>query len=104
MLRQALATSSRALRSTPTIAASRALLRPQLQTAAPAISIRSFQPAASRWYSESKEASEAKEAPAAEGKAEAKEGDKNGESDAVAQLKNDLDAKDKEARDWKVRI
>ncbi|OTA06846.1 mitochondrial co-chaperone GrpE, putative [Trichoderma parareesei] len=105
MLRQALATSSRALRSTPTIAASRAFLRPQIQNAAPAISIRAFQPIASRWYSENKEATETKEAPAAEQKAEEKtessEGDKNGETDAVAQLKKEIEAKDKEARDWK---
>ncbi|KAH6610173.1 molecular chaperone [Trichoderma cornu-damae] len=102
MLRQALATSSRALRTTPSIAASRALLRPQLQTAAaPAISIRSFQPAIGRWYSESKESAEPKEAPAAEETAEAKEGEKDGDSDAVAQLKKDLEAKDKEAREWK---
>ncbi|KAM0463552.1 hypothetical protein ACHAPV_002091 [Trichoderma viride] len=101
MFRQAIATSSRALRSTPSIAASRAVLRPQFQTAAPAVSIRSFQPAASRWYSESKESTETKEAPKAEEKAEAKEGEKNGETDAVAQLKKDLEAKDAEARDWK---
>jgi molecular chaperone GrpE len=107
MLRQALATSSRALRSTPTIAASRAFLRPQIQNAAPAISIRAFQPIASRWYSENKEATETKEAPAAaeqkaEEKTESSEGDKNGETDAVAQLKKEIEAKDKEARDWKV--
>ncbi|KAM0516742.1 hypothetical protein ACHAPE_005376 [Trichoderma viride] len=101
MFRQAIAASSRALRSTPSIAASRAVLRPQFQTAAPAVSIRSFQPAASRWYSESKESTESKEAPKAEEKAEAKEGEKNGETDAVAQLKKDLEAKDAEARDWK---
>lgn len=107
MFRQAIAASSRALRSTPSVAASRAVLRPRLQTAAPAVSIRSFQPAASRWYSESKESkesTESKEAPKAEEKAEAKEGEKNGESDAVAQLKKDLEAKDAEACDWKVRI
>lgn len=101
MFRQAIAVSSRALRSTPSIAASRAVLRPQFQTAAPAVSIRSFQPAASRWYSEAKESTETKEAPKAEEKAEAKEGEKNGETDAVAQLKKDLEAKDAEARDWK---
>ncbi|KAL6910336.1 GrpE domain-containing protein [Trichoderma evansii] len=101
MFRQAIATSSRALRSTPSIAASRSVLRPQFQTAAPAVSLRSFQPAASRWYSESKESTESKEAPKAEEKAEAKEGEKSGESDAVAQLKKDLEAKDAEARDWK---
>ncbi|UKZ86174.1 uncharacterized protein TrAFT101_002012 [Trichoderma asperellum] len=101
MFRQAIAASSRALRSTPSIAASRAVLRPQLQTAAPAVSIRSFQPAASRWYSESKESTETKEAPKAEEKAETKEGETNGESDVVAQLKKDLEAKDAEARDWK---
>lgn len=104
MFRQAIASSSRALRSTPSIAASRAVLRPRFQTAAPAASIRSFQPAASRWYGESKESSESKEAPKAEEKAaEAKEGEKSGETDAVAQLKKDLEAKDAEARDWKVR-
>lgn len=80
------------------------MLRPQFQTAAPPVSIRSFQPATSRWYSESKESTESKEAPKAEEKAEAKEGEKNGETDAVAQLKKDLEAKDAEARDWKVRI
>ncbi|KAL7805869.1 GrpE domain-containing protein [Trichoderma gracile] len=107
MLRQALATSSRALRSTPTVAASRAFLRPQIQNAAPAISIRSFQPIASRWYSDNKEATETKEAPAAnqkagEEKTESSEGDKNNsETDAVAQLKKEIEAKDKEARDWK---
>ncbi|KAL7937425.1 GrpE domain-containing protein [Trichoderma chlorosporum] len=100
MLRQAFATSSRALRST-SIAAGRAILRPQIQTAAPAISIRAFQPVASRWYSEAKETSETKEAPAAGEKADAKEGEANGESGEVAQLKKDLEAKDKEARDWK---
>ncbi|KAL6867964.1 GrpE domain-containing protein [Trichoderma novae-zelandiae] len=99
MLRQALATSSRALRSTPTIAASRAFLRPQVQNAAPAISIRAFQPIASRWYSETKEAPAADQK--AEEKTESPEGEKNGESDVVAQLKKDLEAKDKEARDWK---
>ncbi|KAL7923038.1 GrpE domain-containing protein [Trichoderma austrokoningii] len=101
MFRQAIASSSRALRSTPSIAVSRAVLRPQFQTAAPAVSIRSFQPASSRWYSEGKESAESKEAPKVEEKAEAKEGDKNGEPDAVAQLKKDLEAKDAEARDWK---
>ncbi|KAM0486142.1 hypothetical protein ACHAPX_000844 [Trichoderma viride] len=101
MFRQAITASSRALRSTPNIAASRAMLRPQFQTAAPPVSIRSFQPATSRWYSESKESTESKEAPKAEEKAEAKEGEKNGETDAVAQLKKDLEAKDAEARDWK---
>ncbi|KAK1245329.1 hypothetical protein MKX08_004958 [Trichoderma sp. CBMAI-0020] len=101
MFRQAVAASSRALRSTPSIATSRAVLRPQFQTAAPAVSIRSFQPAASRWYSESKESNDTKEAPKAEEKAEAKEGEKSGETDAVAQLKKDLEAKDAEARDWK---
>lgn len=49
-----------------------------------------------RWYSD------AKETPAEEKKEEAKEG--NGESDPLAELNKKLEAKDTEAREWKVRI
>lgn len=92
MFRQAVSNSSRALRSVPRLTAQQAL-RPQFQTAPFAAPVRAFQPAASRWYSD------AKETPAEGEKAEAKE-EKGG--DEVAQLKKDLEAKDAEAREWKV--
>lgn len=91
MFRQAVSTSSRALRSVPRLTAQQAL-RPQFQTAPFAAPVRGFQPAASRWYSD------AKETPVEGEKAEAKE-EKGG--DEVAQLKKDLEAKDAEAREWK---
>ncbi|KAG8405283.1 GrpE, mitochondrial [Metarhizium acridum] len=96
MLRQAFSTSSRALRSAPRLAASQPLLRTQFQRAPAAWSSRAAQPAAARWYSDAKEAPE--EGEKAE-KAEAKED--AGETDAVAELKKSLAAKDAEARDWK---
>jgi molecular chaperone GrpE len=96
MLRQALSTSSRALRPAARLASSQPLLRPQFQNAPAAWSLRAAQPAVARWYSD------AKEAPAEGEKAstEAKEG--AGQTDAVAELKKSLEAKDAEARDWKV--
>lgn len=94
MFRQAFSTSSRALRSAPRLAANQPLLRTQFQAAPAAFSLRTAQPAVARWYSDAKEN-------AAEGeKAEAKEG--SGETDAVAELKKNLEAKDAEAREWKV--
>lgn len=94
MLRQAFSTSSRALCSAPRSTASASLLRSQFQTTAPAFSLRATQPSASRWYSDAKET---KETPASEEKGEAK-----GESEVLAELKKNLEAKDAEARDWKV--
>jgi molecular chaperone GrpE len=55
--------------------------------------LRAAQPAASRWYSDAKEAP-AEEAKKVEGEAEA---------DPLAELKKSLEAKDAEAREWKVR-
>ncbi|KAL6855190.1 GrpE, mitochondrial [Amphichorda felina] len=94
MFRNAISTSSRALRSAaPKISANQPLLRPQFRTAAPAYTSRAAQPAVARWYSDAKEA--AKE----EAKEESKEG--NGEADPVAELKKSLEAKEAEAREWK---
>ncbi|KAK5997014.1 GrpEhomolog-like protein [Cladobotryum mycophilum] len=95
MFRQALSTSSRALRSTPRLAANSALLRPQFQNAAP--SLRAFQPVVSRWYSDAKET---KEESAATEKTEKKDETKT-DSDAIAELKKNLEAKETEAREWK---
>lgn len=97
MLRQALTTSSRALRSAPRLGANQPLLRTQFQNNAPAAwSIRAAQPTVARWYSD------AKEAPAEGEKAETEAKEGAGETDAVAELKKSLEAKDAEARDWKV--
>ena len=98
MLRQSLSVSSSALRSAvPKISTPQPLLRPQLRTAAPAYSLRAAQPVAARWYSD------AKEAPAEEKKKEeGKEGE--GEAGPLAELNKKLEAKDTEAREWKVRI
>lgn len=98
MLRQAFSTSSRALRSAPRLAASQPLLRTQFQRAPAAWLSRAAQPAVARWYSDAKEApAEGEKAEKAEAKEEA------GETDAVAELKKSLEAKDAEARDWKVK-
>lgn len=95
MLRQALSTSSRALRcAAPKISANQPLLRPQFRTVAPAYSLRAAQPTVARWYSD------AKEAPKEEANEEAKSD--NGESDPVAELKKALEAKETETREWKV--
>ncbi|KAH6900176.1 GrpE-domain-containing protein [Thelonectria olida] len=95
MFRQAISTSSRALRTAPRAAAVRPFIQSQFQSA-PAFALRSAQPAASRWYSDAKE-SDAK--PAEEAKSETKEA--GTEADSIAELKKALEAKDAEARDWK---
>ena len=97
MLRQALSASSRALRAAPRLPAAARFSRPQFQTT-PSFSLRALQPSASRWYSESKE--QPAENQTSE-KTEANE--ENGEADPLAELKKNLEAKDAEARDWKVR-
>ncbi|KAJ6789394.1 hypothetical protein PWT90_00947 [Aphanocladium album] len=93
MLRQAVAAIPRSLRAAPKASASQLLARPQAYAVAtPAF--RSFQPAASRWYSE------AKEEKAEEKKADAASEEK-GASNEVSELKKSLEAKDAEAREWK---
>lgn len=102
MLRQIFTTSSRSLRVAPRLAVPRPFIQSQFK-AAPAFSLRAAQPVSSRWYSDAKEEPVAKQAEEAktEEKTETKEG--NGENDAVAELKKALEAKETEARDWKVR-
>ncbi|EEY19303.1 grpE [Verticillium alfalfae VaMs.102] len=99
MLRKVITSGARATRSAARApAASQALLRPQFQqtqTFAPAFRLRAAQPAVSRWYSSE---------PDSKADAKAKEGDAaapesaNPELDA---LKKQLEAKEKEALDWK---
>ncbi|KFA66174.1 hypothetical protein S40285_03365 [Stachybotrys chlorohalonatus IBT 40285] len=103
MLRQAIATSSRALRSAPrTSSAAAPLVRPShiytRAASSPAFTIRA---AGSRWYSDAKTSTstgEQAEAPASD-QAESKES--SAQSDAVAELKKALEAKEAEVKDWK---
>lgn len=101
MLRQALVVPSRALRSASRSIAQKPLSRPQ--TFISPITVRRIQPTAARWYSEA--AKESQEA----GKDDAKDAGKDAEvagsaeEPAVAELKKKLEAKEKEASDWKVR-
>ena len=90
MLRQAVATFPRALRTAPRLSATSAAVRTQLQT--PAASLRVFQPAASRWYSEAKD-TEGEKASTTE---------ETGATDEISELKKNLEAKETEAREWKV--
>ncbi|KAG6006919.1 hypothetical protein E4U43_000374 [Claviceps pusilla] len=111
MLRQVFSTSSRTLRSAPRVATKLPTLRTPLHNAPAAWSLRrtvQAQPGLARWYSDAKETPaegkntdkaediKAKEAQEAQ---EAQEG--AGESDALAELKKALEAKEAEARDWK---
>ncbi|KAF5580610.1 molecular chaperone [Fusarium pseudoanthophilum] len=97
MFRQAIATSSRALRAAPKVAVPRPFIQSQFQ-AAPAFAPRSVQPAVSRWYSDAKE-TETK--PAEEAKAEEKPAEGEKENDPLAELKKELAAKENEVKDWK---
>lgn len=95
MFRHALTTSSRALRSAaPRMSATSSFGPSQFRIVA-AASSRHFTPAMGRWYSD------AKETKAEETKEETKEA--SAETDPVAELKKQLEAKDAEAREWKVR-
>ncbi|CAI6098441.1 unnamed protein product [Clonostachys chloroleuca] len=93
MFRHALTTSSRALRSAaPRMSATSSFGPSQFRIVA-AASSRHFTPAMGRWYSD------AKETKAEETKEETKEA--SAETDPVAELKKQLEAKDAEAREWK---
>lgn len=107
MLRQAFSTSSRALRSATRIAANQPTLRTPFHNAPPAWSLRTTQqtqPGLARWYSDAKETpaegEKAEKAETAEN-TEAEEG--AGEPDALTELKKQLETKEAEVRDWKVR-
>ncbi|KAM3508056.1 hypothetical protein MY10362_001402 [Beauveria mimosiformis] len=94
MLRQAAAALPRSLRAAaPRASASQLLVRPQAYAVATTPALRSFQPAALRWYSE------AREDKAEDNKTETKE--EIPASDEVSELKKSLEAKDAEAREWK---
>lgn len=102
MLRQALITPSRALRSSARSIAQRPLARPQ--TIIAPLAVRRAQPAAARWYSETPKASQEAETKVDESEAKpATEGESApAEDPAVAELKKKLETKEKEAIDWKV--
>ncbi|KAF9877678.1 GrpE protein [Colletotrichum karsti] len=92
MFRHAIATSSRAVRSSLRTQTPKSVFQNQFQTS-PAFRIRAAQPAVARWYSDAKEESKTEEAK------ETKEGEKA--DDAESALKKQLETKEKEAADWK---
>jgi molecular chaperone GrpE len=95
MLRQAFSAPSRAARSSLRIATQARLSRPQFQQI-PSIATRATQPSVARWYSSEAETTSK----------EAAEAVKEGESvaaEAEAALKKQLEEKEAEIRDWKVR-
>ncbi|ORY56126.1 GrpE-domain-containing protein [Pseudomassariella vexata] len=96
MLRQALATSSRALHFTAKAYAKQPFVRSQFSPASLS-SVRSQIPS-SRWYSDQAEPAEKKEGKDTKPVVEAAE---NAPSDVEAELKMKLEAKEKEALDWK---
>lgn len=93
MFRQTLSAPSKAISAGLRLAAQRPIVRSQLFAAPIAASRTVGLQQRARWYSESKDA-EAKEPAKEEG--EAKE-------DPEAALRKQLEAKDAEVRDWKVR-
>ncbi|PHH90001.1 hypothetical protein CDD83_4769 [Cordyceps sp. RAO-2017] len=102
MLRQALSTSSRALRSAQRLSSYEPLSRqPQLRTAPAALLWRVARPAASRWYSDAKEAPTEADKANEGAKEEKAEKDDKAEADPLAEMKKALEAKESEARDWK---
>ncbi|KAK1595020.1 GrpE protein [Colletotrichum navitas] len=88
MFRQAIATSSRAMRSGLRTQVTKSVFQNQFQSS-PVFRIRAAQPAVARWYSDAKETTEPP-----------KEGEKPAD-DAESALKKQLEAKEKEAADWK---
>lgn len=102
MFRQAINSSSRALRSSSSRIVVRApAVRTQLASA-PVAPLRSALASQTRWYSEQADTAAKKEAEEAKPEEVAKEKSASGESDVVAELKKKLEAKDKEVADWKV--
>lgn len=100
MLRQALVTPSRALRSATRSIAQRPFSLPQ-NFVAP-IAVRRIQPASARWYSEATKDSNEAENKEGNAEAESKGNAEPAEDAAVVELKKKLETKDKEAADWKV--
>jgi molecular chaperone GrpE len=106
MFKQALSTSSRALRSTSRAYTQRTLTRSQFSPA-PITSLRSQLPSL-RWYSDQAEPTTKKDGEDGKPAAAASEAASGKEADAPAgpeaELKKKLEAKEKEALDWKVRV
>ncbi|KAK0747462.1 GrpE-domain-containing protein [Apiosordaria backusii] len=96
MLRQTIANTSRALRSTARASAQRQLARPQFIQSPITAAARTIAPRA-RWYSVEAEKKEAEKK-----EAETKNGEeKAAEETEEAKLRKQLEAKEAEARDWK---
>ncbi|KAI4870670.1 GrpE-domain-containing protein [Hypoxylon rubiginosum] len=101
MLRQAISKSSRAVFSNTKTIAQRPSLRPQFSPI-PSTSLRSGLFPSIRWYSDQPESAAKKEGEGPTSQVEAKDGEATSTpSDAEAELKKKLEAKEKEVVDWK---
>lgn len=103
MLRQALITPSRALRSAARSISQKPLSRPQ--SFITPIAVRRIQPSAARWYSDAPQNAPAEENKDGEAKSEGEntEAAESAEDPALAECKKTLETKEKEVLDWKVR-
>ncbi|KAI0449623.1 GrpE-domain-containing protein [Xylaria acuta] len=101
MFRRTLTASSRAISSSSTTIAQRPLVRSQFSLA-PLNRLRTTSPARTRWYSDQPDTAAKKDGEEATPEPEAKESqDANAPSNVEAELKKKLEAKEKEAIDWK---
>lgn len=104
MFRRTLTASSRAISSTSRTVTQRPLARPQFSPA-PLNPLRTISPARTRWYSDQPEAAEKKNGEETTPEAETKDSpDANAPPNVEGELKKKLEAKEKEASDWKVRV
>ncbi|KAH8161393.1 hypothetical protein CIB48_g6852 [Xylaria polymorpha] len=101
MFRRTLTASSRAISSTSRTVTQRPLARPQFSPA-PLNPLRTISPARTRWYSDQPEAAEKKNGEETTPEAETKDSpDANAPPNVEGELKKKLEAKEKEASDWK---
>lgn len=101
MLKQAISRSSRAVFSASRTIAQRPSLRPQFSPI-PSTSLRAGLLPSIRWYSEQTESAAKKEDEGPTSQVEAKDGEAtSAPSDVEAELKKKLEAKEKEAIEWK---
>lgn len=101
MFRRTLIASSRAISSSSRTVAQRPIVRSQFSPAP----LNLISPARTRWYSDQPDAAAKKDSEETKPETETKESqDANAPSSVEAELKKKLEAKEKEAIDWKVRV
>lgn len=105
MFRRALLASSRAVSSSSKLIAQHPSVRSHFSPT-PLSPLRATLPARTRWYSDQADATTKKEGEEAAPESEAKKSEEASESPSSveAELKKKLEAKEREAIDWKVRL